>query len=249
MKHQDILNAILDELDPIPDHPVTNLISGSHIVAVESARLGIATWAVGKHPLPADRSPEKNLPESAKKLARFLLSPDPIRASLGLAAVNSLLPEPPEAEWIDRNAADLILAYGKGKNVAVIGHFPFVEKMGDQFAQFRVLEKFPRPGDIDAGQSPDVLPQSDVVAITATTLANGTLGDILSHISPNAVKILVGPSTPMARVLFHMGFCALAGSIVSDKPTARICIASGCPFKMVQGVTHVLWGGGKIIFP
>lgn len=136
MKHPDILNAILDELDPIPDHPVTNLISGSHIVAVESARLGIATWAIGKHPLPADHSPEKNLPESAKKLARFLLSPDPIQASLGLAAVNSLLPDPPAAEWIDRNASDLILEYGKGKNVAVIGHFPFVEQMGDQFAQF-----------------------------------------------------------------------------------------------------------------
>jgi len=242
MQQKDILNTLLAELDQVPDHPVTDVISGKHIAGVESRKLGIATWAVGKHPVSPDQLPEKNLPESAKELARFLLSDNPIEASLGLAAVNSLLPDPPAAELIARNASDLILEYGQGKNVAVIGHFPFVEDMADKFSRFWVLEKHPQKGDIDAGRSPVVLPQAEVVAITAVTLSNGTLGDILSHVSPEAVKILVGPSTPMARALFNMGFCALAGSVVDDTPTAKMCIASGCSFRMVQGVTHVLWG-------
>lgn len=71
MRHEDILNAILDERDPIPDHPVTNLVSGGRIVAVEGAKLGIVAWAVGKHPLPADHSPEKNLLESVKSRPGF----------------------------------------------------------------------------------------------------------------------------------------------------------------------------------
>ncbi|MDD2389647.1 MAG: DUF364 domain-containing protein [Desulfobacterales bacterium] len=242
MQQLDILNTILAELDHVPDHPVTDVVLGKHIAGVESQKLGIATWAIGKHPAAAGQLPKKKLPESAKELARFLLSDDPMEASLGLAAVNSLLPDPPADELIPRNASELILEYGQGKNVAVIGHFPFVEDMADKFSRFWVLEKDPQKGDTDAGQSPEVLPQADVVAITAVTLSNGTLGGILTHISADAVKILVGPSTPMARVLFKMGFCALAGSIVNDTPTAKLCIASGCSFRMVKGVTHVLWG-------
>ena len=241
MKQSEILDCILNELESVPDHKITGVVCGAHIVAVESMKCGIATWASGHHPVSLDDLPVQPLKESARETARFLLSEDALKASIGLATINSLLPDPAPECLKEINAGDLILQYGKGKNVVVIGHFPFVENMGKRFADFKVLEKNPRNGDLDEREASRILPRADLVAITATTLSNGTLAGILDLTPPDSVKMLIGPSTPLCTALFDVGIDILAGTLVKDNNIVKEGITLGCSFKQLKGVKHVVW--------
>ena len=242
LNQTELLRDLLRDLDGIPDHEVCEIIAGTHghLVAVQSAGTGIASWALHR----AVAIEELPLPDacgSAKELAQNLLSENPMEATVGLACLNSLLPSPPDENLQSIKAQDLILHYGKGRKVAVIGHFPFVEKIGKEFSDFWVLEKSPRPGDIHAQEAPSILPAADVVAISATTLANGTLAEILDLCSKTAIKIMLGPSTPLAPSLFTCGIQVLAGSIVEDHALVKQGILAGLPFKQLKGIRYVVW--------
>jgi len=230
----------LSLLDKIADQPVARLAYGAHIVAVESRSMGLATWASEKHPVPLDDLPDPGQAVSGKELARLLHDENPLKSSLGLAALNSLLPDPEPEDLIDVNAGDLIMELGKEKVVAVIGHFPFVERMQGCFKEFMVFEKKTQSGDLKADLIPQHLPLADIVAITATTFSNKTLAEILSHCSPAATKLIIGPSTPLSPTLFELGFDYLAGSIVKEKNLVRQGIENGLAFKQLQGVSHVI---------
>lgn len=240
MEHQELLDIIMNQIRPLEDLPVNAITYGGHVAAVESRTMGLATWAWGHHPVPLEDLPDPAAPVMAKELASLIYDKSPLRASLGMAAVNSMLPDVREDLLADINAGDLLLKFGSDKRVAVIGHFPFVESMKTAFKELMVFEKKPHPGDLAEASIPDRLPEADVVAVTATTLANKTLAHILSHCSDRAVRIIVGPSTPLCTGMFEMGFDYVAGSIVVDRPLALSCIRQGTSFKFVKGIRHVI---------
>ena len=237
---KEMIDFILGQLDTIPDQPVTRLTYGAHIVAVESSTMGLATWASEKHPVPIDELPNLGQAGSAKELTQLLHDDNPLKSSLGLAALNSLLPDPAPGDLININAGDLIMDLGKEKYVTVIGHFPFVERMKGCFKEFRVFEKKPQSGDLEADLIPKHLPSADIVAITATTVSNKSLAGILSCCSQSATKLIIGPSTPLSPVMFELGFDYIAGIVVKDKNLARQGIENGLAFKQLQGVKHVI---------
>ena len=160
---KEMIDFILGQLDTIPDQPVTRLTYGAHIVAVESQSMGLATWASEKHPVPIDDLPHPDQTVSVKELSQLLHDDNPLKSSLGLAALNSLLPDPVPDDLVDINAGDLIMDLGKGKYVVVIGHFPFVERMQGCFKEFMVFEKKPQSGDLEAELIPNHLPSADIV--------------------------------------------------------------------------------------
>ncbi len=242
MNQHQLLMDLVRELDSHPDCRVHEIIAGDfgHLVAVETARMGIASWALHR-PVPAHELPLPPAGGSAKQLVQNLLSEDPREATIGLACLNSMLPVPPARELQNIKAQNLLLRYGRGKKVAVIGHFPFVATIRHQFKQFWVLERSPRAGDRRAEEAPQILPAADAVAISATTLANGTLAEILALCPKSAVKIMLGPSTPLAASLFSYGIQALAGSIVEDRELVKQSILAGLPFKQLHGIRYVVW--------
>ena len=233
----EIFKKIIDEL---PDHEVTDITCGPHVVAVKSRKTGLATWACGKHPVVENERPNPQLPCSGKELASWIEDRNPMKASLGLAALNALLPDITPENLIDINAGDLIMELGKGKTVAVIGHFPFVEKMKGKFNDLMVFEKSPAQGDISSHLMPEKLPLADIIAITATTIANKTLDDIISNSRKDAVKLIIGPSTPMCMELLKAGFDYVAGSVVEDEELVKKGILAGLSFKKIKGVRHVI---------
>ena len=109
-------------------------------------------------------------------------------------AVNALLAPPEGLEAV--KGQDLILERGTGRRVAVVGHFPFVERMGERFEDLCVLELAPRGGDLPANRAKDVLPAADVVAMTGTTLLNGTMAPLLALCRPDAFVMVLGPQHP-----------------------------------------------------
>ncbi len=71
---------------------------------------------------------------SARELAQHALSERMPLSSLGMAALNALLPDPPEADLVDINAEDVIARYGAGKSVVLIGSFPFIPRARTRLA-------------------------------------------------------------------------------------------------------------------
>jgi len=241
LTQHEILCALVDATRKLPDQPIRNITMGTCLAAVTSRFLGLASLV--SHIAPGLPRPAfTNTPSSVHAVAGLLADPtasNTDKASLAMAAVNSLLP-PPETK-ADIPGQDLILTQGQGKKVAVIGHFPFVDNLRNACDTVWVLEKCPKAGDIDASHAGEILPQADVVALTGTTLLNGTLAGLLNDCRENAFVIMMGPTTPFAASLFDCGIDILAGCAVPDPERALAGIRGGKCFKGLQGVRQIIW--------
>ena len=241
MQQSEIWRALVEDIHQQPDQPITSVVTGSCLTAVTSRNLGLASLI--SHFAPGQLSSQPAIgPASVHAAAQLLLdaaTTNTDAASLAVAAGNSLLPRPGAATAM--SGQDLLLTFGRGRNVAVVGHFPFVEKLRESCAGFWVLEKHPRPGDTPAEEAGGVLPRADVVAITATTLLNGSLAGLLALCRPDAVVILLGPTTPFAPSLFACGIDVLAGCETPDPEAALAGIRAGSCFKKLSGVRQLTW--------
>ena len=244
LSQQDLLEAIYRDVACRPDHPVSQTALGNCLVGLRSCRVGLASLTSGLNPddTAATAPPLPGAGSSARQLAAALLSPgtqETDRASLAMAAANSLLPPPKHCS--PDFGQDVLAARGRGKNVAVIGHFPFVDAARPAFANFWVLEKHPQPGDHDATMAHALLPQADLVAVTATTLLNGTLAGILNLCRSDALVILLGPTTPFAPSLFDCGIDILAGCDCHVPEAALAGVRRNLFFRKMEGVRQLAW--------
>jgi hypothetical protein len=226
-----IAAAVREEAAARPDEPVRRAVAGALLVGVLGSRLGLSANVSG-----AAFEPPAGGTLHGLLAGLALAGCDGRAASLGVAAAGALLP-PPDVPG--GKAQELILAHGAGKRVAVVGHFPFVEKMGAAFASFAVLERAPRPGDLPASEAGRILPEARVVAITASALANGSLGGLLDLCAPEAFVLLVGPSAPFAACLFDFGIDAVCGNRVTDPGAALDGAARGLPYRALAGLSAV----------
>jgi hypothetical protein len=239
-KQERLLSDIVFNAEKVRDRPVKDIFTGDYLVSVTSAHTGLCTRVTRN----GGESGEKSLlfGKTAMEIAGMLTDPLPElpdTVSFAMAAVNSLLPVPEDAMQL--RAQEIILERGRGKNVAVIGHFPFVDRVGSEFRNLWVLENYPRPGDLPAEAAEALLPQADVVAMTATTLLNGTCADLLGYIPKKSFTIMLGPSTPFAPCLFDWGIDALAGSRVNDNSLLKLSMMEGLPRRQLKGIDPLAW--------
>jgi len=235
------MQVLKEILETLPDGQVREVRIGLHWTAVVAElegelRCGLAASLSGAH----DHHKEPDVPQAgqleslpARQLAEWSLGAHPVRTSIGMAAVNALLPRYPE-RWSDENAEQVIANLGAGKRVALIGDFPFVPSLRQQVGELIVLEQNPGPDDLPAEAAPQVLPGADVVAITGMTLVNHTLEGLLALCSPQAKVLVLGPSTPLSPVLFDHGVDVLSGSIVTNIPAVLRILSQGGNFRQVH---------------
>ena len=124
---------------------------------------------------------------------------------------------------------------GKGKNVAVVGHFPWIQKLKGKVQNLWVLEQRIREGDLPASEAYRILPECDVVGITGTSFINHTLEGLLA-LCEKAFVVLIGPTSPLTPVLFDNGIAAICGVKVTDAGKVVRSISEGATFKEVTGV-------------
>jgi hypothetical protein len=239
-KQERLLRDIISDTGRVRDRPVKDIFVGNYLIGITSARTGLCTRLTRN----GEKSGDKSLlsGRSAMEIAGMLIDPLPTvteAISFAMAAVNSLLPIPENA--VRLRAQEVILRQGRGKNVAVIGHFPFVDWSGLEFRNLWVLENYPRPGDLPAEAAEVLLPQADLVAITATTLLNGTCAGLLRYIPRESFTIMLGPSTPFAPCLFDWGIDALAGSMVEDNSLLTSSMIKGVPRRQLEGIEPLVW--------
>jgi uncharacterized protein (DUF4213/DUF364 family) len=174
------------------------------------------------------------LEQSGRELAEGLRSASVLEASIGMAAYNALI-EVDEAVCSQVNARDVLLRLGAGRRLAIIGHFPFVQQARQIAAECWVLELHPRPGDLPAERTAEVLPQADVVALTGTSLVNHTFDPLIEACRPDATVVLLGASAPLTPVLFERGVDIVAGTRVIDVPAVLRAVSQGATFRQIPG--------------
>jgi uncharacterized protein (DUF4213/DUF364 family) len=171
---------------------------------------------------------------SALELAQYAASDMLLEASIGVAAINSLM-DVDEERCVELNAADWLAERGQGKRVAVVGSFPFVPMLRAEVGELWVLERHPSEGELLAEQASSIIPQADVVAITGTALINHTLDDLLALCRPESSVMVLGPSTPLSPVLFDYGVDVVSGTVVVDTDLVLTLIGQGATFRQVKG--------------
>ena len=217
--------------------PVKKIIMGVHWTLVESLTCGLASTQIEPPPHFYKQIKDAGKLEelAISELAHLLYSDKWLEATIGLAAINSSILID-ENQCIEENAYHAIVRAGKDKNIGIIGHFPFVSRLKDIAKNLYVLELQPRPGDFPADLASELLPQCDVVGITATTLINHTFNEIMANCSSHALKVMIGPSTPMTPILFDYGIDILAGCKVLNSDTVHKQIQQGANFKQISDV-------------
>ena len=229
----EILKTILKSIKE--DAPVREVRRGIHWTAVVSRGCGLAsTLAHDGCSHGAGRDMDGSFTSlTAFELARYCLESDIEKASIGLAVINSLLDTDPD-KYSSVDGLKLIKEMGKGKNISVIGHFPYLDDLAREAKNLWIIEKQPGPGDYTEEKGKDLIPQSDIIVITSTTLINKTLPGILGLCKQESVKMLLGPSTPLSPVAFEYGIDMLSGSIVTEKDVVLRSVSEGASFMQLK---------------
>lgn len=229
-----IVESIIESLGS--DSPVKQVLIGRHWTAVVSHSCGLAS-SMSQEECPShdfDEGNNKTLTDyTALELARRALSDDIGEASLGLAAINSLL-DVNTGRCVAVDGAEILMNRGAGKNIAIIGHFPFVDDVRKVAANVWVMEKWQREGDYPAEAADKFLPLSDIVVISSTTLINHTIEGLLARCPEHALKMLLGPTTPLSDVLFEYGIDILSGTRVLDPERVLLSVSEGCHFRQLK---------------
>ncbi len=180
---------------------------------------------------------------SPLELAALLRSESVPEASIGLAAANALLVSSVQG-LTEEKAVSILRARGTGKRVAMIGHFPFADELRESCDELLVFERGlgRRDGDLGDEAIEELLPDADVVAVTATTLLNRTLPSVLAGVRDDAFVMLLGPSTPLTPALHQFGFDVLCGTVIDDPVGVVRAVEQGAVTRQITGVRRVcLW--------
>lgn len=233
-----IVNNLLTDL---PDGKVVEVTVGLFMTAVVvdsggASRCGLA--ATLKNPefehaqLAAVRDSGQLEGGPAMELASWVSSDSFTEAGVGLATINALLPTP--TDTLQLSAEDYISKHGEQARVALIGHFPFVPRLKTQVKELWVLELDPQDGDLPTSSAAQIIPQADILAITATTLINHSFDGLFALRRHDARVILLGPSTPLSPRLFDMGIHVLSGSVIEDAKKVLTLVQQGATFHQIK---------------
>jgi uncharacterized protein (DUF4213/DUF364 family) len=174
---------------------------------------------------------------SALELVQYARSDNVLEASIGMAAINSLI-DIDENRCVKENALDVLARKGRGKNIAIVGRFPWTPKLRMIARTLWVIEQRPQEGELPSEATEEVLPQADVVGLTGTSFINHTVDRLLA-LSKNSFVVMVGPTTPLLPVLFDYGVDILAGTKVVEPDKTIHSISQGAIFSQVKGVRLV----------
>lgn len=170
---------------------------------------------------------------SLKELAKGAKSWNYKEASLGVAAINAYYNQEEIIEEKSVNIQgnkDAFLLYGEemhGKKVAVIGHFPFIEKQLRGKCDLTILERNPKQGDYPDPACEFLLQDQDYILVTGSTIVNKTLPRLLQLKNRHSRLIMVGPSVTLSSTLYEYGVDALSGMIVTNAKKAQEIVEQG----------------------
>ena len=232
-----ILDVLLDSLSST-DHDVLEVRCCAFWTAVTTRHTGLSTtYRALDGEADTHQSGVRDVGDLTQKkafeLAEFALSGNTLEASIGIATINSLL-DVDESRCIDLNAYDVLADRGRNRQIAVVGHFPFVPKLRKVARKLWVIEKRVRPGDLPESEADRILPQCDVVWLTGTSFINHTIEELLS-LCRGSFVVLTGPTSPLTPLLFDYGIDVICGTRVIDSEEMLRYISQAATFRQLHG--------------
>ncbi len=225
-------------LDPIPaDIKVVSVCQGrrwTYVEAESGVGMALSDTSGVREPF---QNPEKL---KLKDLAGWVRSWDFSKASIGLAAVNAFWNQDlqsnlsfPATTRIQRDSlSQWVCETYAGKSVTAVGHFSFVPKLAES-CELSILERSPGPGDLPDTACEVLLPDQDLVLITAATLVNKSFVRLSQLVKGDA--ILLGPSTPLCPGFANHGISQLSGLIMRETTQLMDQIRTGASREIFQG--------------
>ncbi len=170
---------------------------------------------------------------TANKVLELALSRNPFETAIGIAAANALFHmlrnlKPENFPASDIDILDLIKPEDR---VAMVGYFgPLVPKILKITDKLTVLEKreirLAEARTLPSERAEEVLPVSDVIILSASTLANRTFDELLTLRGGAREVIMLGPSAPLyPEPFFKRGITAVMGTRILD-PLTMLTIVS-----------------------
>ena len=161
----------------------------------------------------------------AAELVEWVRHENACEAAVGLATLNALINDNStlglQVQLLNGSAPGHLRVFEyfreqvRGARVAVIGHYPGLENLFSD-VEYQCIERKPQPGDLPESVAEHVLPYVDWVFITASSIANKTLPQLL-ELSKNAQVVLMGPSLPWLIGWRDFGVNYLAGVAVRNR--------------------------------
>jgi len=223
------------------DTPVRDIRQGLFHTAVVTKNCGLAAtlpYDALRQDHPSVKEPGFLLEKSALELAQMSYSEKIPEAAIGIATINSLL-DINEGSCVNLNARELFSEKGKGRKVAIVGHFPFIPGLREVVNELWVIEKNPKEGDLTEAEAATYIPQADVVGITGTAFTNHTIDLLLELCNPDAYVVILGDTAPLSPILFDYGIDAISGTKVIDTDLALRCVSQGATYRQIKGVSQL----------
>ena len=176
--------------------------------------------SIGTAAMNAWYNSEEHIKEAKARISRMIGEGG---MAFGLAEIHAGKEATGEEQNNYTQSEDAFLCYQdlvRGKRVATVGHFAYVENRYAGICELSILERNPHKGDYPDAACEYILDEQDFVFITGAALINKTLPRLL-QLCGNACVILCGPSTVMAPALFDFGVHDLAGFMVLDETACR----------------------------
>jgi uncharacterized protein (DUF4213/DUF364 family) len=162
--------------------------------------------------------------KDADKVLELALSENPLETAVGIATANALshMLRDLESENFPVSNVDVLDLIKPKDQVAMVGYFgPLVPKILKITEKLTVLEKR-KIGNSEIRTLPsekagEILPLSDVIILSASTLINRTFDKLLAQKGGAREVILLGPSTPLYPTpFFERGITAVMGTQIFD---------------------------------
>jgi uncharacterized protein len=232
----DILRDIISSFEQ--DFPVRDIRTGCYWTAVASRVCGLASTFITSCPHHAQgpvRDAGNLLALSARTLAGYVFSSNLLEATIGMAAINSLIAVD-QSCCSEENAYIELSRLSAERNTVVVGDFPFNEKLKRSALSLTVITRAKGETILLDDKEIEALCSADLVAITGTTLINHTLDEILLTVNKKALKMMLGPTTPLSPILFDYGFDFLSGIAVEDEDKVLRYLSQGATFREMEGI-------------
>lgn len=240
----------IELLDPLPavaglhlPSPATEGTRDGEFCAVElgDGSLGLSFVLLGDTLAELRRSPFGPMIAGmpARALAAWYADPDPVRRTLGFAAINAISQRFLKAVGhpVDWTADSIGMLDPKpGERIGMVGLFRgLVERIVGRGAQLTVLElKSELAGEFEGWRvttDPGALSGCPKVLSTTTILLNDTLEEVLAACAGARCLALVGPGGGcLPDPLFARGVTLLGGTAIVDRDGFAAAMAAGEPW-------------------
>lgn len=243
-KERRLIESLIASMD-LPTATIREIAVGSHFVGIQAETDGTISSGLaatlGHRPTDFEQTRVGSLIGSdLQSAAQLLLKESGFSIALGLAALNAGITPPVSPPHTD--AASVMAAKGRDKEVVLVGNFPFAGWLREQVGRLHLLELQDLPERTPPEQWDAVLGRCHVLGLTGTTLLTRAMATFLSK-APQAFTVVIGPSTPLSPILFDHGVDVLAGCRIEKVEPVFAGIRQGLSFRQFKqmGVRFLAW--------